>query len=274
MRRFNPGGIAEPCVIASVVLSWGRPRMLRRTVESLRRETTCGHRIAVVDNGSDDETVAEIGRLIGAGWVDSAWLFEQNIGGLAFNPAISSLRAEYVHFSENDLEYRPGWDVGLRAKLAAVPQLGQLSVLGASPERELGEVWVDHAGELMAIGSSSVTVTAGNVGTSSLVRSDLVRGGLRWGNVVSGPFRWPNDGAFSSEIRSRGALVAWNDRYVATNWGHNIEQWREDPGYYLEAYRRKRWIGLDGLRERMAAAGVAVPEAESAAAMTARGFRY
>jgi hypothetical protein len=106
------------------------------------------------------------------------------------------------------------------------------------------------------------------------VRSDLVSGGLRWGNVVSGQFRWPNDGAFSSEIRNRGALVAWNDRYVATNWGHNIEQWREDPGYYLEAYRRKRWIGLDGLRERMAAAGVAVPESESAAAMTARGFRY
>ena len=59
--------------------------------------------------------------------------------------------------------------------------------------------------------------------------------------------RLPNDGSYSVRIRRLGLVVAWNDTYVATNWGHNVEEWNSNLSYYLANYKSKAWVGLDGL---------------------------
>ena len=43
-------------VIATVILSWQRPDLLRRTIESYTAQTTVAHRVLLIDNGSDAAT--------------------------------------------------------------------------------------------------------------------------------------------------------------------------------------------------------------------------
>lgn len=255
VQTLGGDAAAAPCEILTLVLSWGRPDLLQRTVVSLREHTVSNQRIVVIDNNSDRATVDQIRGFVDAGLVDSATLLDENLGGAAFNSALTQVRAPFVHFSENDLEYRPGWDRELIDKFVELPTLGQLSPLAAIPEYERGEIWVDHPGQILNLAGGFVTLSPSNIGTTCLVRSQLVDRGLRWRTLTSGRFRWPDDSSFSAAVRELGYLVAWNDRYLATNWGHNIAEWSSDPEYYIQSHASKSWVGVAGMDARLAACG-------------------
>jgi len=45
--------------------------------------------------------------------------------------------------------------------------------------------------------------------------------------------------------------LAWNDKYVVFNLGHNVKEWIKDLDYYLENYRAKSRVGEIGLKKRL-----------------------
>ena len=50
-------------------------------------------------------------------------------------------------------------------------------------------------------------------------------------------------------------MVAWNDKYLVNNLGHNVEEFKTDLQYYIANYEAKNWLGLDGFKERLEAHG-------------------
>lgn len=242
-------------LLSTVLLSWNRPAMLERTLMSYRGTTSLPHELIVVDNASSRDTRTLLESAEASGLVDAVIFVAQNEGGSSLNYPLPFLKGSYIHFSENDIDYRPHWDTRLLAKFSAFPWLGQLSPFGPRPEVDKGEIWVEHPGHAETRDGQSIVTTHWGVGTTCIVRREVIDKGARWATIEAGTRRWPNDAAFSSKVRALGYIVAWNDAYVAGNLGHTAQEWNEDLGYYLESYAAKRWVGLPGLERRLRNAG-------------------
>ena len=263
---------AKP-VLSTVLLSWNRPHMLYRTLRSYRDATRSAAELIVVDNGSLRETRTLIESAESVGLIDTAIFLPANEGGLGLNYPTPFLRGDYVHYSENDIEYRPHWDTALLAKFSAFPRLGQLSPFAPKPEVDIGEVWVEHGGQSTWSSGQEVFATNAGVGTTCIVRRQVLEEGVKWTNIEAGEWRWPNDAHFSSQVRRHGFAVAWNDRYVAANLGHNISEWEADLPYYLASYAAKRWVGIGGLERRLRGAGHELIRAEDGKVVGIRRLR-
>jgi hypothetical protein len=257
-------------LIATVILSWQRPDLLRQTIDSYTAQTTVAHRVLLVDNGSGAATRCVIMAARERGAVDRVVLLDGNRGGEALNLVLDDCAAPFLHFSENDLEYRPGWDRDLLSKFDAFPCLGQLSVFSAEPETTAGEIGPRHPATPLQRGGRRVWVAAHNVGTSSMVRREVAEAGVRWRTLEAGGLRWPDDGRFSADVKAAGFLVAWNDRHVVTNWGHNVAEWRGRLDYYLADFGAKPWVGLAGLERMLQARGYVLDRSADGAV---RGIR-
>jgi len=257
-------------LIATVILSWQRPDLLRQTIDSYTAWTTVAHRVLLVDNGSDPATRDVIAAARDRGAIDRVVWLADNCGGESLNLLLDDSSAPFLHFSENDLEYRRGWDLDLLSKFDAFPDLGQLSVFSAEPESAAGEIGPRHDAMRMERDGRRVWRAAHNVGTSSVVRREVADVGVRWHNLEAQGLRWPDDGRFSTDVKAAGYLVAWNDRHVVTNWGHNVAEWSRRIGYYLADFGSKPWVGLEGLERMLRAQGYALDRTPAGAI---RGIR-
>lgn len=86
---------------------------------------------------------------------------------------------QFIHISENDLEYLPGWDGELLSKFNTFPQLGQLSPFSPFHEVERGEIWTDRPA-LWQQGNGVVVLEAlANVTTSCVLRREVWDKGVR-----------------------------------------------------------------------------------------------
>lgn len=86
-----------------------------------------------------------------------------------------------------------------------------------------------------------------------VMRKELWEKGVRVHNHPSpeGTFLFPADGRLSIDIRSLGMWVAWAHRYLVSNLGHMGGEIENHPEYYLENYRSKEWLGIEGLQRRI-----------------------
>lgn len=237
--------------LLTILLSWNRPELLEKTVKSYFSSISVTFDLIVVDNGSNTETTSIINSL--ANNYDFKTIFlEKNIGGLAFNEAIETAQLNdyrFVHFSENDIEYLTGWDQALIGKLETFKDVGQISPFSPFPPRELGDFARDKKAILTTRNDQKIYVTKSNVGSTCIVKREIIENGLRWKNIETNQgFRFPNDGLFSKEIKRLGYLIAYNDKYVVNNWGHNIYELEKDLEYYIKNHQAK---SLDRLKKQL-----------------------
>lgn len=248
---LRPGRTRRSPLLTTIVLNWNRAHLLEKTLRSYVETVSVDHEIIVVDNGSDDGS-AEVIQTMGLARSNyRVVMLPSNIGGEALNIGIAQARGEYIHISENDIEYLPGWDAELLRKFERFPELGQLSPFSPFPEIDRGEVWVEKPAEPLTREAVTIYVAEGNLGTTCIFRRRVWDAGVRWKNYESRGFKFPADHAFSLDVKALGYLVAWNDRYVVVNWGHNIREMAANPAYYVENYSAKPWLGLEGWRDRL-----------------------
>lgn len=96
-------------ILHTVVVSYERLDLLKRTLESYQKTVTLPHTLVVVDNGSS-ENVLEF--LTEYEHVDQViFLAENKYPGYAVNHgfALAPPEATLLHRSDNDMEYLPGW---------------------------------------------------------------------------------------------------------------------------------------------------------------------
>ncbi|WP_171016834.1 glycosyltransferase family 2 protein [Pseudalkalibacillus caeni] len=236
--------------LLSIILSWNRSELLEKTIRSYLETVSVPHRLVVVDNASDPTTIECIKSLQDQ-YKFKVKFLRKNVGGNAFNIVLDEEDVDlfkFVHFSENDVEYLPGWDLDLISKFASFPELGQLSPFSPYPEKGKGEVWTPKRARKVCRENKTVYM-ARTVGTTCVVRKEIIQNGLRWRTHRRG-FLLPKDRHFSIQIKKLGWRVAWNDRYVATNWGHNIKSFQENPDYYVQNYNSKK-VKIKGFQKRL-----------------------
>lgn len=236
--------------IVSIMLSWNRPHLLSKTIRSYFETVRLPHRLTVIDNASDEETKQML-RELSVEFSFEAIFLDTNKGGRAFNVVLDRIDRQWAHFSENDMQYRPGWDETLIAKMGAYPEMGQISPYSPFPEEHLGEIATVRPATLSTRDGQSVYFTKINVSTTCLVRPDVIRSGIRWKNYTRGQFHFPSDGHFSTDIKRKGWKIAWNDCHLVTNWGHNLAEFQQELDYYVESYSSKRFVGLEGWDKRL-----------------------
>jgi len=241
-------------VLSTVLLNWNRCDLLQTTIRSYLETISVSFELIIVDNGSDDDSPAIIRAACEGRPNVRAILLPDNQGGDALNLGFADARGSLFHVSENDIEYLKGWDTALLAKLEAFPQVGQLSVFGVTADSSHYR-FVEH----IAHHGAAVLVTSANVGSTSLFRREIWDAGGRWRSRPDG-FRAPNDVQFSADVRAFGYAVAWNDRTVIVNHGHEVEEWIRRLPYYVASYSGKSYRGIEGLRRRLLAGGYALTQ--------------
>jgi len=243
-------------IISTVILSWNRPALLQRTIASYAATTRCEHELFLVDNGSDDDTKDVIREAERAGVLDRVLLLDRNEGGLALNRLLPETSSPLVHISENDIEYLPGWDEAVLRAFDTFPELGQLSLFSPWPQTDDGEIWVDEQAHEPLEADGVVIYLTSSVTATCVIRREVVERGTRFHNVSSiGRFELLDDCEFSAQVRALGLQVAWGNRYLVKNWGHNVAEMRDNVEYYVENYANKDWVGVAGLEERLAKHG-------------------
>jgi predicted O-methyltransferase YrrM len=236
-------------VLSSIVLNWNRADLLKRTLESLAATVTVPHELFVVDNGSTDDSRDVIATFCSGHPSTHAILLDANRGGEAINVALERARGGLVHLSENDIEYLPGWCEAVIGLFDSFPKLGQLSPFGPVPEDE--EVWVNKPCVLRHSVGRILYESFVNLGTTCVLRRELVDRGLRVHNLPSvGTCLFPDDTRLSQDVKEAGHFVAFASHYLVHNLGHWASELQTRQEYYLENYRSKP-VGEQGWRKRL-----------------------
>lgn len=228
--------------LLTIILSWNRPKLLKKTIESYINATIYPYDLIVVDNGSDKETINTLKNL-SQKYKFRIELLDKNYGGLAFNHVLKKINLnqyDYIHFSENDIEFLKNWDTILIKKLELFSEVGQISPFSPFPQSHKGEFSWKKLATISTKKNQSIYIAKNNVGTSSIVRRKIIQQGIKWTNInTKQGFKFPNDGQFSRNIKKLGWKVAFNDKYVVTNWGHNINEISNNLNYYIKNHKSK-----------------------------------
>lgn len=248
-------------LLSTVVLNWNREDLLRTTVESYLATISVPYELIIVDNASTDGSREFIGSVCERRANHRAVLLPENTGGEGLNTGLTQCRGRFLHVSENDLEYRPGWDRQLLRKFAAFPELGQLSLFSPFHQVELGEIWTDRAGIRETREDATIYWALHNVTSSCVLRREVWERGVRWRAHGTSSYWSPDDHAYSSDVKRLGYRVAWNDEYVVVNWGHNIAEMSRRLEYYKNNAEGKRYLGLARLKAALEDHGFSTREA-------------
>jgi glycosyltransferase involved in cell wall biosynthesis len=254
-------------VISTVILNWNRPHLLLVTVESYLATISMPYELVIVDNASDESARGFIEEVCRARAHHREVFLDENLGGEAINYGLERARGRYLHVSENDIEYLPGWDNELLDKFEVFPELGQISPFSPKPDTARGEIWPRREAEPMTRGGHTIYLAQINITTTGVFRREIWDLGFRWSSYPAAPdeiYRFPNDIAASHFVWERGYLVAWNDRHTVFNLGHSVEEWKQHLEYYLWNYRSKPWLREEGMRQRLRACGYDLVEEHGA----------
>ena len=254
--------MAKAPLLSTVLLNWNRQDLLRKTVESYLATVSVPYDLIIVDNSSSDGSREFINSVCDGRANHRAILLDYNSGGEGLNLGLAECRGRFLHVSENDLEYLPGWDRELLGKFEAFPELGQISPFSPFHQVEQGEIWTDKAGILETRRGASLYWALDNVGSSCVFRREVWERGVRWRAHGTRTFWSPDDHAFSNDVKALGYRVAWNDSYVVINWGHNVTEMARRLSYYMNNAEGKQYLGVPRLKKALEDHGYCVVEKE------------
>ena len=210
--------------LLSVIVSHNRLELTRRAVESYLQTATVPHVLIVVDNASTDGTVEWLRRTAhdeprrffyvarGSNGHAGAALNEGAALGLgdpvSLDPTFTLEDATHLHFSDNDVEFLPGWCDEIDRRFAGDYALGQLGLLEEKYERGCM-----------------------NVGNNCVIPRRVWDEGVRWPEQP-----WHGEIEMSSQIRRVGWSVERVDRPVLIHHGWD---WDAYPDYYAHVAAEK-----------------------------------
>lgn len=168
--------------IFTVLVSYNRPDLLWRTVKSYTRTKDAGCELLIMDNGSDRETVSLLADIKKMGLADTVELGANLYPGMATNLGWSKAPpgVQFLHRSDNDIEYLPGWPETVRRTFWMKPGWSQLSL--RTDEEELFQ---------------------DAVGGNNVIRREVWDAGVRYSEEPWTSVPW-EDGDFNKRLRAEG----------------------------------------------------------------------
>jgi len=239
----------NPPRVEMIILNWNRLDLLQKTLRSLLATTPPHWEVHIVDNNSTDGSRQWLMEEAKKNQRLHNHLLESNQGGEALNSVLVAVKSDFILISENDLEYKPGWYQEMLIPFFIWPNLGQLSPLSPFPDLNNGEYWIVKPHTSMNYLNIQIHEALGNIGTSCLIRRQLIEQGVRWQNLLipNTNIKMPADALFSDMVRQRNMQSAWSAMSQVINWGHSIKTWNQDKDYYQKNWDAKANFGIDGL---------------------------
>lgn len=203
-------------LIGTVVVSYKRPELLRQTLSSYLETVDVPFRLLAVDNGGSQEALDVLAEFE----VETVEMGENRFPGYATNVGWDILApsgCSYLHRSDNDVRYLPGWVEEVKARFGADPNLGQLGLRTLEEE-----------------GPQS------NVGGNCVVRPDVFEK-VRWQNEP-----WQRGGVDTEDyVFSRAVLAAGFQfgRALTPCIIHLGTGTPDDDPYYAESWHAKGYGG-------------------------------
>lgn len=145
-------------ILHTVVVSFQRLELLKRTIHSYRETVSVPHNLLVVDNGSDDDVIEWLNDNLSNRNV--IYLGENRYPGFACNHGFATAKPEttHLHRSDSDMLYLPGWCDNAQEAFAKCKNVALVGLRTA--EEELN--------------------TQLNTGGTALIRRDVWDQGLRY----------------------------------------------------------------------------------------------
>lgn len=168
--------------IFTVLVSYNRPDLLWRTVKSYTKTKDGGCSMLIVDNGSDEETVELLKEIEQMGMARTCLLLENAYPGAATNIGwnYAPINARFLHRSDNDIEFLPGWSHMVRETFEVRPEWSQISM--RTDEEELFQ---------------------DAVGGNNVIRREVWEAGVRYSEEPWASVPW-EDGDFNRRVREAG----------------------------------------------------------------------
>lgn len=168
--------------IFTVLVSHNRPDLLWRTVKSYTETKDAGCQLVIVDNDSGLETTELLEQIEAMGMAQVHYMDHNSYPGAATNYGwtLADERTRFLHRSDNDIEYLPGWAEEVRLAFWAHPEWGQLSL--RTDEEELFQ---------------------DAVGGNNVIRREVWEKGVRYTEEPWSAVPW-EDGDFSQRVRRAG----------------------------------------------------------------------
>jgi GT2 family glycosyltransferase len=210
--------------IFTVLVSYNRPDLLWRTVKSYTQTKDAGCRLQIVDNASDEPTHDVLADIVHMGMAEVLNLEVNEYPGAATNQgwAKAPEEAQFLHRSDNDIEYLPGWPEVVRRMFWAHPDWGQLSL--RTDEEELHQ---------------------DAVGGNNVIRRAVWGAGVRYTEEPWQSVPW-EDGDFNMRVRAEGWQWGRVNEPCIVHIGDKTLVDLSDP-YYDETYAAR---GITRLLER------------------------
>jgi glycosyltransferase involved in cell wall biosynthesis len=214
----------------TVFVTHNRLELTKRAVGSYLKTVAPPHDFYIVDNGSDDGTVAWLARNFPAvhQWRD---LTENFYPGYATNLGWSyaSPQASHLHRADNDFIFVPGWCEEVERMFEANPGLGQLGL-----RTDEQEAFADS-----------------NVGGNCVIRREVWDAGARWDERT-----WPQLSAYYGPGITEDSLFTETVRELGWQWdrveklcilpmmddGDPDSPYRE---YHIQTWKDRRIYGYD-----------------------------
>jgi len=211
--------------IFTVLVSYNRPDLLWRTVKSYTQTKDDGCELIIVDNASELSMVKLLADIESCRMAQIIYAKENLYPGKATNRGWRiAPGAEFLHRSDNDIEYLPGWADEVRLAFAAHPEWGQISL--RTDEEELFQ---------------------DAVGGNNVIRRAVWDAGVRYTEEPWSRVPW-EDGDFNQRVRAAGFGWGRVDEPCIVHIGDKMRSDVDlsDP-YYDETYAAR---GITGLLER------------------------
>ena len=195
-------------IISSTVVTYNRLEYTQATIATLLTTRQVPGELIVVDNNSSDGTQEWLLQEYSKGKIDKVILNAKNMyPGFARNQGWDRAYRGvlFLHSSDNDMEYRKGWDMEAVELLEAMPELGQVGLMNQMQHFTKKEE-TKHL-KIHEEGGKKVNRWWWNIGGTCVVRVSLFRDeGLRWdGEVWEGEVN--EDAGYSSKIKDKNYFI-------------------------------------------------------------------
>jgi len=244
-------------VISTTVITYNRLEYTKKTIQSYLENTSVPHELIVVDNASEDGTQKYLKHLKKKDKAHKIILNKKNrFPGYATNQGwdAASPKTKFLHRSDNDLLYKPGWDKEAIQVFKDFPKAGQVGLINELYQLPPSQ-HDEYLKKKITKGKSTVLPPLshlGNVGGPCLVPYKIFKKGVRWSDD-----QWRTgineDYKFSKAMKDAGYEVYELVSKKVTHFGHGDIQ--KYYNYYFWTYWKRNALQWFSERLKLEQAG-------------------
>ncbi len=246
MTNIHQAGTPASCDL--VVVSWNEPEVTRRALESIHLHSDYPHRLIVVDNASNPETVAMLEEAAQSGRYGEMVLIRnsENLGWIkAINRGIDASVAKYVCLLNNDVIATPDWLRHMVDAMECYPEAG----LANPQERQLRNVsnrdWDSYALKLAQEYRSEIIEIDYASGFCMMIRRELTERIGKFDEIFGMGYYEDEDfsrRALAAGYRCIRVLDALVLHHVSVSFGKDTER-KHQLSEHNRAIYEQRWGG-------------------------------